>query len=59
MAVDIDNTYVEKLSYVEYSINLSINALTSKLPFELMYGTSVWTVVDQLDGIHCVENATN
>ena len=30
MAVDIDNTWVEKLGYVEFAINLLVNALTSK-----------------------------
>ena len=28
-----------------------------KAPFELVYGTNVQTVVDQLDGVHYVENA--
>ena len=52
MAVDIDNTWLEKLSYVEFAINSSVNAATSKAPFELVYGTNVCTVVQQLDGVH-------
>ena len=35
MAVDVDNTLVEKLGYVEFAINSSVNVSTSKLPFEL------------------------
>ena len=31
-AVDIDNTWVEKLGYIEFAINSSINASTSKVP---------------------------
>ena len=30
---------------------------TSKAPFELVYKTNVQVVVEQLDGVHCVENA--
>ena len=57
MAVDVDNTWVEKLGYVEFAINSLVNVSTSKAPFELVYGTNVQTVVDQLDGVHHVENA--
>ena len=57
IAVDIDNTWVEKLGYDEFSINSLVNASTSKAPFKLVYGTNVWTVTDQLDGAHHVENA--
>ena len=56
MAVDIENTWVEKLGYVEFTINSSVNILNSKAPFELVYGTNVQTVVDQLNGVHYVEN---
>ena len=57
IAVDIDSTGGGNLGYVEFTINSLINASTSKAPFELVDGTSVQTVVDQLDGVHCVENA--
>ena len=56
MAIDIDNIWVEKLGYVGFAINSSVNASTSKAPFELVYGAHVRTVVDRLDGIHHVEN---
>ena len=52
MAVDIDNTWVEKLGYIEFAINSLVNAPTSKTPFELVFGTNVQIVVDQLDGVH-------
>ena len=55
MAVNIDNAWVEKLGYVEFAINSLVNALTSKALFELVYGTNVQTVVDQLNDVHCVE----
>ena len=57
MAVDIDNTWVENLGYVEFAINSMVNTSNSKAPFELMCGTNVRTVFDQLDGVHHVENA--
>ena len=57
MTVDVDNTWVDKLGYIEFAINSLVNASTSKAPFELMYRTNVHTVVDQLDGVHHVENA--
>ena len=38
MAIDIDAEWVEKLSFVEVSINSSVNASTGKTPFELVYG---------------------
>ena len=57
MAVDIDNTWVEKLGYVEFAINSLVNLSTSTVPFKLVYGTNVKTVVDQLCGFHYVENA--
>ena len=40
-AIDVDNIWVEKLGYIEFIINSSINASTSKAPFELVYGTNV------------------
>ena len=57
MAVYVDITWVEKLGYVVFSIKLSLNVSTSKAPFELVYGTNIWTMVDQLDGVHHIENA--
>ena len=57
IAVDVNNTWVEKLGYVEFAFNSLISASTSKAPFELVYGINVQTVVDQLDGGHCVKNA--
>ena len=56
MAVYVDNTWVENLFYVEFAINSLVNVLTSKA-FELVYGTNIWTMVDQSDVIHHVENA--
>ena len=41
MAVDIDNTWVENLGYVECAINSLVNVSTSKAPFELVNGTNV------------------
>ena len=41
MIVDINNTWVEKLGYVEFAINSLVNASTSKAPFELVYRTKV------------------
>ena len=40
IAVNVDNTWVEKLGYVEFTINSSVNASTSKVPFELVNGTN-------------------
>ena len=57
MSVVVDNTWVGKLGCIEFAINLSVNASTSKAPFELVYATNFQTVVDQLDGFHHVENA--
>ena len=57
MAVDVDNTWVENLGCVEFAIYSLVNASTFKAPFELVYGTNVRMVVDQLDGLHHVENA--
>ena len=41
IAADIDNTWVEKFGYVEFTINSLVNASTSKASFELVYGTNV------------------
>ena len=52
MATDIDAKWVDRLGFVEFAINSSINSSTGKAPFELAYGTNVRQVVDHLDGIH-------
>ena len=57
MAVDIDNTWVDKLGYIEFAINSLVNASTSKESFELVYRINVCTIVDQLNGVHCAKNA--
>ena len=41
MAVDIDNTWVEKLGYVEFAINSLVNVSTSRSPFGFVHGTNV------------------
>ena len=46
MAVEVNYKWVEQLSYVEFAINSSINALKNKTPFELVYGHSVCTVAN-------------
>ena len=50
MAINKDNPWVEKLGHIVFTIKSLSNASTSKAPFELVYGTNVQTVVDQLDG---------
>ena len=57
LAIDVDNTRFEKLGNVEFAVNSLINASTSKAPFKLLYGTNVQKGVEQLDGVHHVENA--
>ena len=57
MAVDIDNKWVDKLGFVEFAINSSVNASTSKAPFEMVQGSNVLILADQLDGLHCVDEA--
>ena len=57
MAVDINNKWVNKLGFVEFAINSSINASTSKAPSNIIYGSNVQTLVDQLDGLHWVDEA--
>ena len=57
MAVDIDNKWVDKLGFVKFAINSSMNASSSKAPFEMVYGSNVWTLIDQLNGLHHVDEA--
>ena len=57
MATDIDAKWVDRLGFVEFAINSSINSSTGKAPFELAYGTNVQQVVDHLDGMHSVAMA--
>ena len=49
MATDVDAKWVDRLGFVEFAINSSINSSTRKAPFELVYGTNVQQVVDHLD----------
>ena len=57
MATDADAKWVDRLGFVEFAINSSINSSTGKAPFELAYGTNVWQVVDHLDRMHSVATA--
>ena len=57
MAIDIDAKWVDRLAFVVFAINSSINSSTGKVPFELAYGTNVRQVVDHLDGMHSVATA--
>ena len=57
MAVDIDNKWVDKLGFVKFSINSSMNVCNSKAPFEIVYGSNVQTLLDQLNGLYCVDEA--
>ena len=41
IAVNVDNTWVEKLGYIEFAINSLVNVSTSKAQFELVYRTNV------------------
>ena len=50
MAVDVDSKWVDKIPYVEFTINSSANASTGKTPFELVYGQPVAVMADMLDG---------
>ena len=59
IAVDIDNTWVEKFGYAEFTINSLVNVSTSKAPFELVYETNIRTVVGQLDGVYHLENLSS
>ena len=57
MAVDIDNYWVDRLGFFGFAINSSINASTSKAPFEMVYGSNIQSLADQLDGLHHVNEA--
>ena len=57
MATDVDAKWVDRLGFVEFAINSSINSSTGKAPFELAYGTNVQQVVDYLDVMHSVAMA--
>ena len=57
MATDIDAKWVDRLGFVEFAIDSSINSFTGKAPFELAYGTNVQQVVDLLDGMYSVATA--
>ena len=57
MAVDLDEKWVDKVPFVEFAINSFVAVSMGKTPFELCCGESVWTVADQLDGMHRVEAA--
>ena len=57
MATDIDAKWVDRLGFVEFAINSSINSSTGKAPFKLDYGTNVQHVVDHLDRMHSVATA--
>ena len=57
MATDVDAKWVDRLGFVEFAINSSINSSTGKAPFELAYGTNVQQVVDHLNGMHSVAMA--
>ena len=55
MAVDIDNKWVNKLGFVKFDIYSSMNASASKAHFEMVYGSNVRTLVDQLDELYRVD----
>ena len=62
MATDVDAKWVDRLGFVEFAINSSVNtrrlaSSTGKAPFELVYGHNVHEVVDHLDGMHTVATA--
>ena len=57
MAIDCDDKWVDKVPFIEFAINLSVDMSTSKMPLGLCCGENVWTVADQLDGMHRVEAA--
>ena len=57
MATDVDAKRVDRLGFVEFAINSSINSSTGKAPFELAYGTNVRQVVDHLDRMHSLATA--
>ena len=41
MATEVDAKWVDRLGFVEFSINSSTNSTTGKTPLELAYGTNV------------------
>ena len=41
MVTDVDAKWVDRLGFVEFAINSSINSSIGKVPFELAYGTDV------------------
>ena len=57
MAVDMDNKWADKLGSVEFSINSSMNVHTFKAILKMVYGFNVQILVDQLDGLHHVDEA--
>ena len=57
MVTDVDAKWVDRLGFVEFAINNSINSSTGKAPFELAYGTNVRQMVDHLNGMHSVATA--
>ena len=57
MATNVDAKWVDRLGFVEFAINSSINNSTGKAPFELAYGTNVRQMVDHLDGMHSMATA--
>ena len=57
MAVDHNEKWVDKVLFVEFTIDSSVAMSTGKTPFKLCYGENAWTVADQVDGMHRVEVA--
>ena len=57
MTTDVDAKWVDRLGFVEFAINNSINSSTGKAPFALAYGTNMQQVVDHLDEMHSVAMA--
>ena len=57
MATDVDAKWVDRLDFVEFAINSSINNSIGKAPFELAYGTNIRQVVNYLDGMNSVAMA--
>ena len=54
---DIDAKWVDRLGFVEFTTNSSINSSTGKASFELAYGTNMRQVVDHLDEMNSVATA--
>ena len=57
IVTDADAKWVDRLGFVEFAINSSINSSTGKAPFEVAYWTNVRQVVGHLDGMHSVTMA--